>query len=90
MMLRDPADLPIVGPFLSFALPVARNFSRSDHQRFWDAGLPAIHVTNTAEFRNPNYHRPSDLPATLDYETLADVTAATVLAIERLAGKPPR
>jgi hypothetical protein len=85
-LLRDPADLPIVGPLLALALPVARNFSRSDHRRFWDAGLPAIHVTNTAEFRNPNYHRPSDLPATLDYETLADVTAATVLAVERLAG----
>jgi hypothetical protein len=86
-LLRDPADLPIVGPLLALALPVARNFSRSDHRRFWDAGLPAIHVTNTAEFRNPNYHRPSDLPATLDYETLADVTAATVLAVERLAGE---
>jgi hypothetical protein len=83
--LRDPTDLPIIGPLLGLALPVARNFSRSDHRRFWDAGLPAIHVTNTAEFRNPNYHRPSDLPATLDYETLADVTAATVLAVERLA-----
>ncbi|HEX9634181.1 MAG TPA: M28 family peptidase [Candidatus Limnocylindria bacterium] len=89
-MLRDPADLPVVGPLLALALPVARNFSRSDHRRFWDAGLPAIHVTNTAEFRNPNYHRPSDLPATLDYETLADVTAATVLAVERLAGEFPR
>jgi hypothetical protein len=88
-MLRDPADLPIVGPLLALALPVARDFSRSDHRRFWDAGLPAIHVTNTAEFRNPNYHLPSDLPATLDYETLADVTAATVLAVERLAGEPP-
>jgi Zn-dependent M28 family amino/carboxypeptidase len=86
-LLRDPADLPIVGRMLALALPVARNFSRSDHRRFWDAGLPAIHVTNTAEFRNPNYHRPSDLPATLDYETLADVTAATVLAIKRLAGE---
>jgi hypothetical protein len=83
--LRDPADLPVVGPLLGLTIPVARNFSRSDHRRFWDAGLPAIHVTNAAEFRNPNYHRPSDLPATLDYETLADVTAATVLAVRRLA-----
>ena len=85
VMLRDPCDLPIIGPFLNL-VPLARNFSRSDHRRFWDKRLPAIQVTNTANFRNPNYHRPSDKPATLDYETLADVTVATVLAVRRLAG----
>ena len=85
VMLRDPCDLPIIGPLLNL-VPLARNFSRSDHRRFWDARLPAIQVTNTANFRNPNYHRASDKPATLDYETLADVTVATVLAVRRLAG----
>lgn len=84
VMLRDPCDLPIIGPLLRL-VPLARNFSRSDHRRFWDARLPAIQVTNTANFRNPHYHRPSDKPATLDYETLADVTVATILAIRRLA-----
>jgi peptidase M28-like protein len=85
VMLRDPCDLPIIGPLLNL-VPLARNFSRSDHRRFWDARLPAIQVTNTANFRNPHYHRASDKPATLDYETLADVTVATILAVRRLAG----
>jgi hypothetical protein len=85
VMLRDPCDLPIIGPFLN-VVPLARNFSRSDHRRFWDARLPAIQVTNTAEFRNPHYHRPSDKPESLDYETLADMVVATVLAARRLAG----
>ena len=85
VMLRDPCDLPIIGPLLNL-VPLARNFSRSDHRRFWDKRLPAIQVTNTANFRNPHYHRASDKPATLDYETLADVTVATVLSIRRLAG----
>jgi peptidase M28-like protein len=85
VMLRDPCDLPIIGPFLNL-LPLARNFSRSDHRRFWEKRLPAIQVTDTANFRNPHYHRASDKPATLDYETLADVTVATVLAVRRLAG----
>jgi hypothetical protein len=84
VMLRDPCDLPIIGPLLNL-LPLARNFSRSDHRRFWDKRLPAIQVTNTANFRNPHYHRASDVPDTLDYETLAAVTAATVLAVRRLA-----
>jgi hypothetical protein len=84
LLLRDPLDLPIVGPVL-LAMPAARNFSRSDHVNFWHAGLPAIQVTNTANFRNPNYHRPGDIPGTLDYSTLARITAATALTIERLA-----
>ncbi|MGI8658431.1 MAG: M28 family peptidase, partial [Candidatus Limnocylindria bacterium] len=84
LLLRDPVDLPLIGPAL-LALPAARNFSRSDHVRFWQAGLPAIQVTNTANFRNPNYHRASDTPDTLDYATLASITAATALTVERLA-----
>lgn len=85
VMLRDPLDVPIVGAALGLH-PLARNFSRSDHVRFWEVGLPAIHVTNTGNFRNPNYHRPSDTPDTLDYDTLAGITAATALLVEHLAG----
>jgi len=84
LLVRDPLDLALIGPLL-VALPAARNFSRSDHVRFWQAGLPAIQVTNTANFRNPNYHRPTDTPDTLDYDTLARIAAATALLVERLA-----
>lgn len=85
IQLRDPLDLPVVGAALAMH-PMARNFSRSDHVNFWAAGLPAIQVTNTANFRNPNYHRPTDMPDTLDYDTLARVAAASALLIEDLAG----
>jgi hypothetical protein len=47
---------------------------RSDHAPFWAAGIPALMWTDTSEFRNPHYHRPSDLPETLDYSFLAGVT----------------
>ena len=86
LLVRDPLDLLVIGRLL-VALPAARNFSRSDHVRFWEAGLPAIQVTNTANFRNPNYHRPTDTPETLDYGTLAAIAAATGLLVERLAGR---
>ncbi len=51
------------------------NFSEvrlSDHSPFWDAGLPAVMVTDTAFFRNPNYHQPSDTLETLDLEFIRD------------------
>jgi hypothetical protein len=85
IQLRDPLDLPVIGPALGMH-PMARNFSRSDHVNFWAAGLPAIQVTNTANFRNPNYHRPTDTADTLDYDTLARVAAAAAMLIENLAG----
>lgn len=85
ILLRAPTDLPLIGPVLQTAVPFARDFARSDHVPFWEAGLPAVQLTDTANFRNPHYHRPSDLPDTLDYGGLADVTAALALAVERVA-----
>jgi hypothetical protein len=53
---------------------LAPHVLRSDQAPFWEAGLPALMWTDTAEFRNPNYHRSTDLPETLDYEFMAGVT----------------
>ena len=46
---------------------------RSDHKNFWAEGYPAVMVTDTAEFRNSNYHTSQDTPDTLDYERMAEV-----------------
>jgi hypothetical protein len=43
-------------------------------------------ITDTAVFRNPNYHEPSDTPDTLDYERLAWVVVALDGTIRALAG----
>lgn len=49
---------------------------RSDHVPFWKAGLPAVMWTDTAEFRNPNYHQATDTPETLDYDFMGKVARA--------------
>ena len=49
---------------------------RSDHAPFWDRGYQAMLVTDTANFRNPNYHEPTDTIDTLDFEFMANVTKA--------------
>lgn len=76
VLLRDPRELPLLGPRLG---ELGRQFGRSDHQPFWDAGRQAVMVTDTANFRNPHYHQPSDLPETLDYRRLAEIIEATAL-----------
>jgi hypothetical protein len=53
---------------------------RSDHASFWDAGYPAVVLTDTANFRNPHYHRETDIMDTLNIKFLSSV-AATVTAI---------
>jgi hypothetical protein len=47
----------------------------SDHRSFWNEGYRALMITDTAFYRNPNYHRPSDTPETLDYRRMAALTA---------------
>lgn len=85
VLLRDPGDLPVVGPVLRRTLPMVREFARSDHRSFWDAGVPAIVVTDTTYFRNPHYHDLTDTPETLDYARLAAITEATAEAVVRFA-----
>lgn len=46
---------------------------RSDHVPFWKRGTPALMWTDTANFRNPNYHRGTDTPDTLDYAFMTRV-----------------
>lgn len=43
----------------------------SDHLNYWKFGYPAVMITNTAFYRNKNYHQVSDLPQTLNYKKMA-------------------
>jgi aminopeptidase YwaD len=56
----------------------------SDHASFWDAGLPALMVTDTAFFRNPNYHLPSDTIDTLDFTFMAELVKSLECALLEL------
>ncbi|HKY70471.1 MAG TPA: M28 family peptidase [Nitrospira sp.] len=59
---------------------------RSDHAAFWDEGYPALMLTDTANFRNPHYHQPSDTLDTLDLDFLAGVSDIVVASLKDLAG----
>ena len=58
----------------------------SDNASFWDAGYPALMLSDTAFLRNPFYHTAGDVAGTLDYGFTAKVTDAVVAAVRRLAG----
>lgn len=59
----------------------------SDHWSFWQAGYPALMVTDTAPFRYLHYHQPSDTPEKLDYERMARVVKGLGRVLEHLANQ---
>jgi hypothetical protein len=68
--------------------PGAGDFLRSDHAWFWADDVPAVFFTDTADFRNPHYHKATDLPETLDYDFLTRVAMLTIGAAAAFAGVP--
>jgi Zn-dependent M28 family amino/carboxypeptidase len=66
--------------------PFVKAAQLSDHSSFWEVGYPALMVTDTAPYRNPHYHQPTDLPDTLDYGRAARVTVGIALVVADLAG----
>jgi Zn-dependent M28 family amino/carboxypeptidase len=49
---------------------------RSDNASFWSNGYPALMLTDTADLRNPHYHRATDRSETLDYSFMSAVVDA--------------
>ncbi len=56
----------------------------SDHAPFWDAGYPAVMITDTAMFRNPNYHSSNDTSETLSPDFMAQVAETLIHTVEGL------
>lgn len=54
---------------------------RSDHAPFMAMGVPSFMVTDTANFRNPNYHKPTDTIDTLDLPRLTLVAKGIAGAV---------
>lgn len=65
---RQSARIPSVG---GTAPSVVQGIDWSDHWSYSQLDIQAFMVTDSAPFRNPNYHRPSDTADTLDYVRLA-------------------
>jgi Zn-dependent M28 family amino/carboxypeptidase len=77
--------VPLVVPGNGEKLPDTR---RSDHTSFWEQGFPAVMLTDTANFRNPHYHRPTDTLETLNLDFLATVANGLTAAVTAFAAQP--
>lgn len=75
---RNP-ELPVIKltvPLGGWLLPSVR---LSDHASFWDHGFKSVMITDSAFYRNPNYHLPSDTMDKLDYRFMAELVESLII-----------
>ena len=72
---RPVPTLPLIMPEMRF----------SDHLCYWDEDFSALMLTDTALFRNPNYHKYTDTVDTLDFDAMASITKNLVSAMQALS-----
>jgi hypothetical protein len=64
---------------------VFSDIHRSDHWGFWQFGYHnALMVTDTSNYRNPNYHMRTDTPETIDFHRLTLVGAGLTAVVRHL------
>ena len=59
----------------------------SDHRNYWKFGYRAVMITDTAFYRNPNYHTEKDTIDTLDFDKMAEVVKGVFNVILGLGGR---
>ena len=82
---RAQKKIPSEGAALPAFIP---GVSWSDQWSFWRHDYPAIMITDTAPFRYPHYHLPTDTPDKLDYDRFALVVSAMQAVIVDLTREP--
>ncbi|NJO69912.1 MAG: M28 family peptidase [Bacteroidetes bacterium] len=56
----------------------------SDHRNYWNFGYNAVMITNTAFYRNKNYHTTGDSIETLDFGRMARVVDGVLLTLTNI------
>lgn len=75
-------DFHVIGLKLYLSLErLLPDLTRSDHVSFWQRGIPSTMWTDTANFRNPNYHLRTDTPHTLNYGFMAQVSKLLIASV---------
>ncbi len=81
--MRSASSLPVHSINAPASIP---GIDFSDHLNYWKQGYEAIMITDTAFFRNKNYHTHEDTAEKLDYERMAEVVKGVYAAALRFSG----
>jgi Zn-dependent M28 family amino/carboxypeptidase len=64
------------------AMTIVRGVDFSDHRSYWNEGMSAVMITDTAFYRNPQYHQAGDTADRLDYARMAQVVQGVFALIK--------
>lgn len=78
-LMMGASDLPVYSLNAPAAL-VGIDFS--DHRNYWTHDYPAVMVTDTAFYRNKNYHESADTWDKLDYDRMAKVVQGIYAVVQ--------
>jgi hypothetical protein len=67
-------------------IPFDPHVGASDQWSFWKEGYAGLMVTDTAPYRYPHYHKVTDTPDKLDYDSMARVVMGLTEVIGELCG----
>ncbi len=84
--IKRGSTIPVEG---IATVPYVPGVDFSDHRSFWKMGYPAVMITDTAFYRNPNYHTEKDTIDTLDFVKMASLLKGLVKASVELAHAAP-
>ena len=73
---KDLPSIKLTVPLGGWLLPSIR---LSDHSSFWDQGFKAVMITDSAFYRNPHYHLPSDTMEKLDFQFMAELVKSLLI-----------
>lgn len=79
---QSAADIPTFGGVFPEEVP---GVGWSDHWSFWQAGFPAVMITDTALYRYPHYHLPTDTPDKIDLAKLEETVRGIKAIVDALA-----
>jgi len=79
--MRNASPLPV---YSINAPSFVTGIDFSDQLNYWHAGYSAVMITDTAFYRNPNYHTAEDTEEKLDYERMAMVVEGVYATVTEL------
>jgi len=69
-------------PVITLPVPgkgeITPDLRRSDHASFWDKNIPALMITDGANFRNKNYHTPHDTSGSLSINFMTNIARVSL------------
>jgi Zn-dependent M28 family amino/carboxypeptidase len=80
--MLEASNLPVYSINAPRSIP---GIDFSDHLNYWEEGYPAMMVTDTAFYRNPNYHSAADTAEKLNYEKMAQVVVGVYAGVKELS-----